>query len=202
MFQLHDLRRDVKSSVTVNPTGLVTTRTNYLGAIRITETMAFEHSVHYYRVDKHAYPDDLSIGFKNVDEQHGYVRQHYTGIRDYAKGFENCYGYDVKMTIVTENSDSKGFELTFETRNLRSTVSIWNERERPEDWRWNDGLRARKNVYLSTEFEDYFEQERLTIKNLKEWAEVTYASQQKANQDRIQADVDASQVLEASINVA
>lgn len=190
MFQLHDLRRNVKSTVTVRPTGMVTTETNYLGAKRVTETMAFVDSVHYYRVDKNAYPDDLAIGFKSVDEQHGTIRQYAFGVRDEAQGFHDVWGYDVKMTIVTENDSGDSFELIFETRNLRSGVSVWNRNESPENWQWNDGLRARKNVYLSGAFEDYFEQERLTIKNLKHWAEVAYEIEQKADRDRIQADIE------------
>ena len=45
-------------------------------------------------------------------------------------------------------------------------------------------------MYLSSQFEDYFEEERLTMKNLKKWAENCYEEQQRLNQDKIQADVE------------
>jgi hypothetical protein len=190
MFDLHEMHSDVKSTVTIEPGGMIVVRTNYLGAIRISETLPHNNTVHYYRCDKNAYPDDLAIGFKSVDEQHGFARKYAYGVRDRAEGFKNVWGYDVRMTIQTDTEKGGGFEIKFETRNLRSSVSVWNSRELSENWRWNDGLRARKNVYLSTEFEDNFDRERATIKKLKAWAEVEYDNQQRANQDRLQKDVE------------
>lgn len=199
MYWLHDQSPSVRNVMTVHPTGFMRCETEFHGAVRVTDQMEYNDPVSYFRAKRNAYSDDLAIGFKSVDEEHAIFWDCAVGFGNLANtSFNGIWGYDATLIVERESVDdrSRGFKITVMSRNMKASAEVWQGMNPSveENWRWDDGFRARKNLYLG-KFQEHIQAEIMFIETVKRWIMSLYESQVHDRQDELQEQLEYNQGL-------